>query len=167
MSLIPTSVVDIEPGNFRQVVEEKQQLISARPISSTFQQTGGICNIANGNFTGRCRRRHKEVYEVVVLVKFGIWIKDKAFNGILTLVDDQRGRIKIPGAIWVKKEVTQPNWNIVPQDISVFHPSMDTNQIWAFIYKPPQALSIRGITDVSYLPEGSGDVSFHLKCKMY
>ena len=68
MSLLPASVVDIGPMNFRQVLEEKQELISVRPISSTFQQTGGIRNVVNGNFTGRCRRRLEEVFEAVQVV---------------------------------------------------------------------------------------------------
>jgi hypothetical protein len=83
MSSTPVSGVDIEPRNFRQVFEEKLQLISVRPI---FQQTGGI---RNGNPTGPCRR--KEACEAVAGVKITIWLKDKAFNGLSTLVDDQRG----------------------------------------------------------------------------
>ena len=89
MSSTLASVVDIEPMNFRQVCEEKQQLISVRPISSTFQQMGSIRNVANGNFTGRCRCRRKKVHKVIVKIR--IWDKDEVFNGLLTLVDDQRG----------------------------------------------------------------------------
>ena len=112
MSLLPASVVDIGPMNFRQVLEEKQKLISVRPIPSTSQQTGGIRNVVNGNFTGRCRRgrRRKEVFEAVqVGVIMRIWGKNKAINGLLTLVDDQRGRIEVSGAIRINEEVTQPN----------------------------------------------------------
>jgi len=53
-----TTIANIKPMNFRQVFQEKQQLISVRPVSSTFQQTGDICNVANGDL---CRRRRKEV----------------------------------------------------------------------------------------------------------
>lgn len=110
MSLLPASVVDIGPMNFGQVFEEKQQLISVRPISSTFQQTGGIRNVVNGKFTGRRRRRRKEVFEAVqVGVKMRIWGNDKAINGLLTLVDYQSGRIEVSRAIRINEEVTQPN----------------------------------------------------------
>jgi hypothetical protein len=129
MSLTPASVVDIEPMDFGQVFEEKQQLISVRPISSTFQQMGGICNAANGNFTGQCQRWLKEAYEAICLVIIRFWVKDKAFNGLLTLVDNQRGRIEVSGAIRIKEEVTHPNWNTVPQEIFVFRLYWDTNQI--------------------------------------
>jgi hypothetical protein len=130
ISLTPASVVDIKPMNFRQVAEEKQQFMSVRPISSTFQQTGGIRNVINGNFTGWCPRcRRKEVYKAGIVVRIRIWVKDKAFNGLLTLVDNQRGRIEVSGAIRIKEEVTHPNWNVVPQDILVFDLSVDTNQI--------------------------------------
>ena len=44
---------------------------------------------------------------------------------------------------------------------------MDTNQICVFIYKSPQVLSIWGITEVSYLPEGTGHLSFRPKRKVY
>jgi len=167
-SLTTAPVVDIEPMNFRQVFQKKQQLISVRPACSTFQQTSGIRNVANANFTGRYRRRRKEVYQIVVPIKIRIWVKDKAFNGLLALVNDQRSRIEVSGAIRIKEEVTHPIWNVVAQDIFVFHLSMDTNQIWVFIYKSPQALSIRGgITDVSYLPEGYVPVCFYPKCKAH
>ena len=141
--------------------------MSVRPISSTFQQMGGIRNVAN--FTEQCRRLRKEVYEAIVHVRMstGIWVTGNVFNGLLILVDDQRGRIEVSGASGIKEEVTHPRWDVVLQDIFVFGLSMDTNQIWVFIYKPHQALSIRDITDVSYLPEGSGNVSFHHKRKVY
>ena len=115
--------------DFRQVFEEKQQLIAVRPISSTFQQMGSIRNAANGNFTGQCQRRLKEAYEAICLVIIRFWVKDKAFNGLLTLVDNQRGRIEVSGAIRIKEEVAHPNWNTVPQEIFVFHFYWDTNQI--------------------------------------
>jgi hypothetical protein len=129
MSLTPAPVVDIGPMNLRQVFEEKQQLVSVRPISSTFQQMGGVRNVANGNFTGRCWRQRKEVYEGAVIVKVRIWIKDKACNGLLTLVDDQRGRIEVSGTIRIKEEGTQEIWNMVPQYTFVFDLYMGTNQI--------------------------------------
>ena len=118
ISSIPVSVVDIEPMNFRQVFEEKQQLMSVRSISSIFQQTRGI---RNGNFTRPCRQRHEEVVDVVVRdnLKISIWVKDQAFNGLLTLVDNQRGQIEVSAASRIKEEVTDPNWNIVPQEIFV------------------------------------------------
>ena len=89
--------------NFRQIIKEEQQLISVRPISSTFQQTSGIRNVANENVTEQSRRRCKEVREIirVIRVRIRIWVTDKAFNGLSTLVDDQRGRIEVPGAIRV------------------------------------------------------------------
>ena len=123
------SGVDIEPMNFGQVFKEKQQLISIRPISSTFQQIGGIRNVTKGNFTGRCGHRRKEVYEAVGLVQIRSWVKDEAFNGLLTLVEDQRGRIEVSGAIRIKEEVTHPTWNIVLQDTFVFHLYRDMNPI--------------------------------------
>ena len=118
ISSIPVSVVDIEPMNFRQVFEEKQQLMSVRSISSIFQQTRGI---RNGNFTRPCRQRHEEVVDVVVSdnLKISIWVKDQAFNGLLTLVNNQRGQIEVSAASRIKEEVTDPNWNIVPQEIFV------------------------------------------------
>ena len=121
MSSTLVSVVDIEPRDFRQVFEEKLQLISVRRI---FQQTGGI---RNGNFIGLCR--HKEKCEAEGGVRITIWLKDKALNGLLTLVDDQRGRIEVSGAIRIKDEVTNPRLKIVPQDIFVFHYCMDMNPI--------------------------------------
>ena len=170
MSSTPVSVVDIEPMNFRQVFEEEQQLVSVRPTSSIFQQTGGIRNVINGNFTrAECcpKRRHKEVYEAADFAKTRIWVKDKAFNGLLTVVDDQRGRIEESGAIRVKEEVTQPIRNSVLQDIFGFDHRMGMNQVRTFIYNSPQALSIRDIMDVSYLPEGSRHISFYPKRKVY
>jgi len=158
----PVSVVDIEPINFRQVFEEKQQLMSVRPISSTLQQTGGI---RNGNFSRECWCRRKEVDEAFILVKIKIWVKDKVFNGLLTLVDDQRGQIEVSGAIGIKEEVTHPIWSIVLQDIFVFDLFMDMNPI--IIHKPPQMLLIQGITDISYVPEGSRLISFCSKRKVY
>ena len=121
MSSTPVSVVDIEPMNFRQVFEEKQQLMSVRSISSIFQQTGGI---RNGNFTRPWWRQHEEVVEFVVPdnLKISIWVKDQAFNGLLTLVDNQRGRIEVSAASRIKEEVTDPNWNTVPQEIFVSLP---------------------------------------------
>ena len=115
------SVVDIEPRDFRQVFEEKLQLISVRRI---FQQTGGI---RNGNFIGLCR--HKEECEAEDGARITIWLKDKAFNGLLTLVDDQRGRIEVSGAIRIKDKVTDPKLKMVPQDTFVFHHFMDMNPI--------------------------------------
>ena len=115
------SVVDIEPRDFRQVFEEKLQLISVRRI---FQQTGGI---RNGNFIELFR--HKEECEAEGGARITIWLKDKAFNGLLTLVDDQRGRIEVSGAIRIKDEVTNPRLKMVPQDIFVFHHCMDINPI--------------------------------------
>jgi hypothetical protein len=165
MSLTPASVVNIEPMNFRQVFKEKQQLMSIRPVCSTFQQTGGIRNVAIGSFTRRCWRRGKEVYEAVI-VRIRSWVEEKAFNSLSTLVDDQRGRIEVSAAIRIKEEVTHPIQNIVSQDIFVFDLFMDTNQTWVFIYNPPQGLSIRGLTDVLYCPEGFGHKS-HFKCKVY
>jgi hypothetical protein len=130
ISSILVSVVDIEPVNFRQVFEEEQQLMSVRPTSSTFQQMGGIRNAIDGNFTQYCpKRRHKEVYEAAGFVKTRIWVKDKAFNGLLTVVDDQRGRIEGSGAIRVKEEVTQPIRNRVLQDIFGFDHRIDMNQV--------------------------------------
>ena len=140
MSSTPVSqVVDIEPINFRQVFKEEQQFVSVRPISSTFQQTGSI---ANETFNERRGHRHKEVYKAAGLVKTRIWVKDKAFNSLLTAVDDQRGGIQGLGARSGKEEVTQPIWNIVLQDIFGFDHYMHMNQVWMFIYKPPRALSI-------------------------
>jgi len=104
--------------------------MSVRPIYNTFQQTGGIRSVANGNFARRCQRfpNLKEVYKASI-VGIRIWVKDKTFNGLLTLVDDQRGRIEVSGAIMIKEEVMHANWNIVSQDIFVFDLFMDTNQI--------------------------------------
>jgi hypothetical protein len=77
---------------------------------------GGIRNVVSGNFTelGYCRRRRKEVYEAVDVVRLRIWVKDKAINGLLTVVNNQRGRIEVSGAIRIQEEVTYPKWNIVP-----------------------------------------------------
>ena len=133
-----------------------------RPICSTFQQTGCI---RNGNFTRWCRHRRKEAYKVFGLVQSRMWVKDKAFNGFLTLVDDQRGQIEVSGAIGIKEEVTHPIWSIVLQDIFVFDLFMDMNPI--IIHKPPQMLLIQGITDISYVPEGSRLISFCSKRKVY
>jgi hypothetical protein len=124
ISLTLAYVVDIEPTNFRQVFEEKQQLRSMGPISSTFQQMGGIRNVANGNFARRCRPRRKEVYEAVV-IRIRRWVKDEAFNGLLTLVEDQRGQIEVSAAIRIKEEVMHQN--MVPKDIFVFHLLTGTN----------------------------------------
>ena len=121
MSSIVIFVVDIEPRDFRQVFEEKLQLISVRRI---FQQTGGI---RNGTLTGPYRR--KEAYEVADGVIIKIWLKDNAFNGLTTLVDDQRGRIEVSGAIRIKDKVTDPKLKMVPQDTFVFHHFMDMNPI--------------------------------------
>ena len=52
------------------------------------------------------------------------WVKDKAFNGPLTRVDDERGRIEVSGAIRIQEEATHPNWNIVVQDIFAIDRSM-------------------------------------------
>ena len=136
-----------------------------RPISSTFQQTGGICNVANG--TGQCQRRCKEVWETVGFARIWICVKDKVFNGLLTLVNNQRGRIEVSGATRIKEEVTHPSWNIIPQDTFVCDLCMDTNQMGVFIDKPPQAVLIWDITDVSYFPEGCGYGYFHSKHKVY
>ena len=95
-----------------------------------------------------------------------IWVKDEVLNDLLTLVNDQRGWIEVSGAIRIKEEVTHKTRNIVRQDIFAFDPVMDTNQKWVFIFKPPQALLIWGITGVFYLPEASGLVSVYPKCKM-
>jgi len=121
--------VDIEPMNFRQVFKKKQQLMSVRPISSTFQKMGGLRNVAN--FTEQCRRWLKEGYEAIVHVRMstGIWVTGNVFNGFLTLVDDQRGRIEVSGASRIKEEVTHPRWDVVLQEMFVFGLSMDTNQI--------------------------------------
>jgi hypothetical protein len=95
-------------------------------MSSTFQQMGSIRNVANGNFTDR----RKEVYEgVEALAQIRTWVRDNAFNGLLTLVDHQRGRVQVSGAIGIKEEVMQPKWGIVPQDIFVLDLLRDTNQI--------------------------------------
>ena len=116
--------------------------MSVRPISSTFQQMGGIRHAFNESSTGRRYRWCKEECDTVIIERISIWVKDKAFNGRLTTVDDQRGRIEVLGAIRIKEEGTRPLWNIVPQDIFGIDLFMDMNQIWVFIYKPPQALSI-------------------------
>ena len=159
MSSTIVSVVNVEPRDFRQAFEEKLQLISVR---RNFQQTGGI---RNGNFIRLCR--HKEACEGRGGAKITIWLKDKAFNGLLTLVDDQRARIEVSGAIRIKDEVTDPKLKMVPQDTFVFHHFMDMNPIWVFVHKPPQALSIQGIIGVSYPPEGFGCVFIYPKCKVY
>ena len=148
--------------NLRQIFEEKQQLMSVRPTSSTLQQMGGI---RNGNFTRQRRRRWcKEVYEAIVRVRMRIGVKELVFNSLLTLVDDQRDRIEVSGTSGIKEEVIRPHRSIVPQDIFVVGLFMHTKQIWVFIYKPLQELSIRDIIGVSYLPEGSG---FYRKCKVH
>ena len=144
-SLRPTSGIDIEPMNIGQVSEEKQQVVAVRPIFNMFQQTGGM-----GNFT---IFRHKEMPRGVGIT---IWCNE-CFNGLLTLVDEPRGRIETLGAFRIKEEVVQPAGNTVPQNTFVLDPLMlDVNQVGVFMYKPPQALSIRGIADVFYFPEGFG-----------
>ena len=78
---------------------------------------GGIRNVVSGNFTGLgwCRRWRKEVYEAVDVMRIRVWVKNKAINGLLTVVDNQRGRIEVSGATRIQ-EVTYPKWNIVPHD---------------------------------------------------
>ena len=46
------------------------------------------------------------MYEAVGRVRIGIWVEDKGFNGLLTLVDDQRAQIEVSGATRIRvKEV--------------------------------------------------------------
>ena len=81
--------------------------------------------------------------------------RNESFNGLLTYSGDQSGWIETSRAVRVKGEVTQPTGSGVPQDKFVFDLCMlGIKQIGVFIDKPPQALSIWGIGDHFYFPEG-------------